>query len=102
MDTTTSTTYWVCVDCYLTYHGVCETDAYDAPDREPLSAITGTQEVASGLLWSEHDCANAVDIDPWAGPVECDCETMEFSWSACDGCGSTLGGERHALTVWGE
>lgn len=28
---------------------------------------------------------------------ECD---GEFSWSSCDGCGSTLGGDRHPAVAW--
>jgi hypothetical protein len=31
---------------------------------------------------------------------ECECETDSFSWSACDVCGSNLGGERHAVSFW--
>ena len=30
------------------------------------------------------------DSEPW------------FSWQECDGCGSTLGGDRHAATGWTE
>jgi hypothetical protein len=92
-------TYWVCVDCYTTHHGVRE-DHYGEPDREPLALIGEDEEVTAGLLWEEHDCLNAVDIDPWAGPEECDCEHVTFSWTPCDGCGSQLGGAREALTVW--
>ena len=28
------------------------------------------------------------------------CEDDEFSWIRCDGCASTLGGSRHAYTLW--
>jgi hypothetical protein len=31
---------------------------------------------------------------------ECECEQQSFSWSACDTCGSSLGGHRHAVTFW--
>jgi hypothetical protein len=31
---------------------------------------------------------------------ECECETDSFSWSACDVCGSNLGGQRHAVSFW--
>lgn len=87
-----TTTYWVCVDCYETHHGVRE-DWRPAPDREPLNLIPEDAEVTTGLLWGEHaeDCPNR---------AECDCEHDTFSWSPCDGCGSTLGGTRDALTVW--
>jgi hypothetical protein len=29
-----------------------------------------------------------------------ECERLSFSWSACDVCGSSLGGERAAVTFW--
>ena len=27
-------------------------------------------------------------------------EELGFSWHGCDGCGSTLGGDRYAATAW--
>lgn len=32
-------------------------------------------------------------------PDDCDCDNHGFSWSDCDGCGSTLGGDRYAATA---
>lgn len=96
-DTREAYTVWVCVDCYLTHHGVREDNT--PPDREPLALIPAAADVFSGMAWDEHDCVNAVDIDPWRGPVECECERQTFSRSVCGGCGSTLAGEREALTV---
>lgn len=34
------------------------------------------------------------------GSEDCGCETREFSWSQCGTCGSTLGGSRHAVTLF--
>jgi hypothetical protein len=108
MKTTTEegTTYWVCEDCYLVHAGYDEHELGRDFDREPLSMIVDTAEVTAGLLADEHDD----DCPVWLGdpsradvPVdgeECECETVSFTWSRCDGCGSRLGGERHALTVW--
>jgi hypothetical protein len=31
---------------------------------------------------------------------DCYCESVDFSWHACQGCGSNLGGSRHAFTGW--
>jgi hypothetical protein len=89
-------TVWVCADCYLAHHGIDdETDA--TPDCEPLSRIGDDVDVTAGMLSEEH----ADDCDPSADDYEeCDCETQSFSWSQCEGCGSQLGGERHALTLW--
>jgi hypothetical protein len=30
----------------------------------------------------------------------CDCENLGFSWSRCEGCGSTLGGDRYLFTLF--
>jgi hypothetical protein len=91
-------TLWVCLDCHYAHHGL-EDESDHTPDREPLSLV-GDGDLSAGMDWDAHDCSNAVDIDPWAGPVECECEHVTFSWSHCDGCGSTLGGAREALTYW--
>lgn len=92
------TTYWVCLDCYFTHHGVREDET--PPDCEPLSLIPEKAKVTAGLLLKEHaeDCPNRL-AGCW-DDVECDCERMTFTWSSCDGCGSHLGGSREALTVW--
>lgn len=96
----TATTYWVCVDCYAVQTGTNEDWELQniRPDREPLSRIPETATVTEGLLSEEHDegCPNRPE---WVGD-ECYCERREFTWAPCDGCGSTLGGSREALTVW--
>jgi hypothetical protein len=48
-------------------------------------------EVTMGMDREEHECG---------GAEECDCEVRSFSMSACEGCGSDLGGERYAMTIW--
>lgn len=81
-------TIWVCVDCMLTHaNGECG----ENPDREPLGLLA-EYEITMGLLREEHheDC----DSD------ECDCEVISFSAVGCDGCGSPLHGERHAMAIW--
>lgn len=76
---------WVCVDCYFEHHGLLEDDA--EPDREPLCLLNGVHVAAGGACEdSRHE--------------DCDCDRREFSWSPCEGCGSTLGGAREALTIW--
>ena len=84
---------WVCVDCMFV-HANGETES--EPDREPLNLLEG-QEVTLGMLYSEHSCGRETDPDM---SEECECEQQDFSWSRCEGCGSTLGGSRHAMTVW--
>lgn len=86
---------WVCDDCMLARE--CG-EPTEYCDREPWGEIP-TADVEAGL-----DCG--IPNHHW----ECaddhyeNCEQQDFSWSRCDGCGSTLGGTRHAYTVfnWGE
>ena len=92
---TTSTdlgTIWACVDCMFV-HASGETEG--EPDRAPWGILEGGQHVTLGLTYGEHTCGKGQDHDR-----ECDCETEEFSWSTCEGCGSRLGGSRHAFTLW--
>ena len=42
-----------------------------------------------------HDLATVADLGG-----ECECEQTTFSWSACDVCGSNLGGARDAVVFW--
>lgn len=84
-------TIWACIDCTLMHaNGECT----ETPDREPLSLIPDGAVVTLGTLEHEEWC------DPDAD--ECECERMDFSKMWCQACGSTLAGERHALTIWGE
>ena len=85
---------WVC-QCCLMAQAADGCDECDH-DREPLSLITPPHTVTLGMLLEEHNegCPRDRDID-------CDCEQITFSWSSCDGCGSPLGGDRHAMTLWG-
>jgi hypothetical protein len=53
------------------------------------------EELYTGLLYEEHSCGKKIDDDFNIG---CECEHQEFSWSTCDGCSSTLGGHRFAIT----
>lgn len=96
MSTTTGTTISVCVDCYFAANGA-DTDS-DCIDRDPLSLLEG-QEFTPGCL----DCEPCEHPDCGPAPM-CDCGWNDrghgFSWSTCQGCGSTLGGDRFALTVW--
>lgn len=83
---------WVCTDClFARENGELDSE----PDREPWS-IEPETDVTIGLVWSEHVC----DREHWSDGDECSCETLDFSGSSCDACGSMLGGSRHAYTWW--
>lgn len=79
----------VCHDCYFAHHyGAHEFEGQwfagesDTPcDREPLARLEGLE------------LANNVDAETGEG-------IDTFSWSACEGCGSTLGGPRYRLSLW--
>lgn len=86
-------TLWVCVDCLMMAANDEAPVDPDPTQPEPW-AIENATDVTMGLLLSEH-YSNDCDEE-----AECDCETRDFSWSPCDGCGSTLGGSRHAFTWW--
>lgn len=72
MDTTTLE---ICVDClfYLANGEVTDGEGND---------ITAAHGAAIASVWGD------AERDPW------------FSWSSCDGCGSTLGGDREYATAW--
>lgn len=86
---------WVCTDCYFAHHyGAHEHDGQwfagdsDTPaDREPLNRC-------DGLDLSDNAYGTDYDGTDWSG------EGVEsFSWSECDGCGSTLGGSRYRMSA---
>ena len=105
-------TIWVCQDCMLHEAngecGGCHNDEH-GHDKEPLSSIGEGFHVAMGMVLAEHaegclwrDLAHRSpqQSDPTLDNYECDCETNTFSTSQCEGCGSYLHGERHAMTLF--
>jgi hypothetical protein len=98
-------TIWVCTDC-LMHHangecGSCHDDEH-GHDEEPLSSIGEGFHVAMGMSYEEHDesCERHTKGSDAADDHECDCETRTYSTSQCEGCGSYLHGERHAMTLF--
>jgi len=99
---------WVCQDCMLHYAngecGNCHTD--EGHDCEPWSIEDVRSKTTMGLMWEEHD--KSCVFSKLSGPnvctpeSECDCETISFTTSSCESCGSVLHGERHAFTLWFE
>jgi hypothetical protein len=74
-------TGWVCSDCAMIHaNGINSLDWTPEQEEQYWKDV----EVARvGVL----NMALGDDVDP-------------FSWRQCDGCGSTLGGERHEATFW--
>lgn len=109
-------TIWVCQCCLFAHaNGECCADAEHGGDGvEPLSQITDGYSVTLGIGWEDHssDCLTYVVHDlerqypdmEWPDVpdgYECDCETLTFSRSQCEGCGSYLHGDRYGMTLWG-
>lgn len=98
MNSTIVCTIWVCVDCMLVHaNGECG----EEPDCEPWNRLENGFTVTMGLSAEEHADTCEVKLTG-EHDHECDCETRNFSWSSCEGCGSSLGGERHAFALWQE
>lgn len=93
----TPVTVWVCTDCaQIQANGELGDDR--TPDAEPLWLLSGMTVVA-GMHPRDHDARCPRRIA--GGQVEeCDCETVPYSTTQCAGCGSSLAGDRHALTVF--
>jgi hypothetical protein len=95
---------WCCVDClFLIANGVTPTEMSEAETAEWLANFNQRNPAGSitlGLAREEHECRNANGETAGDQGGECECEQQTFSWSACDTCGSSLGGERAAVTFW--
>lgn len=85
---------WVCQCCTLVAANgeCCDSSTHGGDSMEPLGLAKSAD---SWVLGGDHN--DECDRDDNS---DCDCETIEFSKSQCDGCGSWLAGKRHAMTVF--
>lgn len=95
---------WVCSDC-ITLFANGETPP-NMPEDETAAYLASIDSRTDGYhvaVGGEHadDCPNMVD-GQWEGSTDCTCETEEFLWRQCGACGSTVGGSRHAVTLFGD
>jgi hypothetical protein len=88
----------VCVDCYYAHH--YGTDAVENPDPR-WSADKFSVATANGY-WADWHCSeHDWDADE-CGQCGTDNDGHDtFSWSRCDTCGTTAGGERYRLAYDG-
>lgn len=91
---------WVCEHClFHLVNGDCtEVDTCSpgsGDENDPMRLFDGMY-ATPGTLSEHHECQEGPD----ERDDDCECETNPFSWSACDGCGSPLGGARYAVTGW--
>lgn len=93
---------WACVDCLmLLANGETPPEMTEDETTEYLARVdagcSGSSLVTLGRLYGEeHGCEHTNDDDD----DHYQCETLDFSMSHCDVCGSRLGGSRHAVTFW--
>lgn len=91
-------TQWVCVDCYvLLVNGDVSPDLSEEESAKLLSKFEDFRAMP-GMGSNEHseECRELLQSGDYQ---DCDCENDSYSTSACDGCGSPLHGERHAVTI---
>lgn len=93
---------WVCQDCILHHaNGECG-GCHEGHDEEPLSSIGDGFHAAMGMTHEEHaeDCLRRTQGGDAPDDYECGCAENTYSTSQCQGCGSYLHGERHAMTLF--
>ena len=94
MNPLTATDILVCTDCYEDG----EHDEPTTPDREPYGLLDPNAVV------TDNTCSNHSGTDDETCE-DCGCGgyedgVVDFSWSRCEGCGSTLGGARYRMALW--
>lgn len=86
---------WCCTDCIM-LHANGETPPH-MTEAETDAWLESMGDIMPTVGRHTDDCG----CSTWDSPYHRDvCETLEFSWKPCQSCGSTLGGERHAITLW--
>lgn len=91
-------TGWVCTDCvHLEANGEMPPEWDRAEAEAWLERVEASGDWSLGMMLGEDGCEHSED--EYAEHAE-QCERVEFSWSACDSCGSRLGGAREAATFW--
>lgn len=96
---------WACQDCLiLLANGEAPPEMTETEVKAWQAEIdrrNAGYNLTLGMVREEHSCtADFGGQTAGEAGSECDCETQSFSWSACDVCGSNLGGSRHAVSFW--
>lgn len=97
---------WCCVDCVtLLANGETPPEMSEAETAEWLARVEAAGDASTvtlGRMFGEDGCEHTSDAWRADAAVQeahaAECERDTFSWRPCDVCGSTLGGERHAVT----
>lgn len=95
---------WACTDCLmLLANGESPpemTEAELAAWQENIDTRNAGYNITLGMLREDHECIDEAGQTASDLGGECECEINTFSWSACDVCGSSLGGERHSVSFF--
>lgn len=91
-------TLWVCIDCR---DAEASGEPQDVPTWTAIHPDDMWKLITPGLMAEEHaeECPNFDEDGNYIGMDDEFCEDQDFSWARCHGCGSTLGGSRHAYTM---
>lgn len=89
------TDLWVCRDCYTEYHYGMETERTD--DRSLFDEFESEQ--LSDNVCSNHNGTDSERCE-YCRQTGHENGIREFSMNRCEGCYSTLGGDRHRLAYW--
>lgn len=86
-----------CVDCYMFLHGIPAEDRGEDYPEETLKAI---ERIAADNGGARIDAGGvACDYPDDHVDGDCDCGEYGFSWSRCEVCLSSLGGDRYGVTL---
>lgn len=77
------------------YWNVGGEHAEDCPNMARGACIVGANDDPNDHDYHDHEEGT------WIGDTDCYCDDLGFSWSACDVCGTRLGGDRHAVHYFG-
>lgn len=94
---TDATAIRICVDCLFDHaNGECGNEAEHGCGAPTFADRWVGYQITLGAFTD--DCGHADDADAEAHAEEC--ERLGFSWSSCEWCGSSLGGDRFAAVAW--
>ena len=90
-------TLWACIDCYMGAHGILE-------DADTIATYADTvARVARDNAPLTIDITPGGACEQWEDEEHvgnCECNSVAFSYSPCELCLSSLGGTRHAVTLF--
>ena len=100
--TTDYATEWVCVDCHLSIAGY-SSDETGRTMPTPFESDPSVTDAVNGSAPADCDACKAdgvtFDDDGAWYEIHADHDHDSFSLSPCRGCGSTLAGDRYAVTI---